>query len=142
MPISESTLDELIAAAKIAAGNAYCPSSGFQVGAAVLTTAGKICTGCNVENASYRLTVCAEQNAIAHAVCEGMQVGDLECVVVYTPTETPTAPCGACRQTIYEFGPQACIVCVCDGDDVIDTTIGELLPEAFGPHNLADIADL
>ena len=137
MPTPQSTLDELIAAAKTAAGNAYCPSSGFQVGAAVLATTGNIFTGCNVENASFRLTVCAEQNVIAHAVCEGMRVGDLECVVVYTPTETPTAPCGACRQTIYEFGPQARIVCVCDGDNTIDTTIAKLLPDAFGPHNLS-----
>jgi len=98
---------KLEAAAKSAARRAYAPYSKFQVGAAVLAASGKIYAGCNVENASYGLTNCAERTAIFNAVAAGEKNLKVQCVVVYTPTPTATAPCGACRQVIFEFGPAA-----------------------------------
>ena len=127
-------LKKLKLAAKAAAGRAYAPYSKFRVGAAVLTGNGKIFTGCNVENASYGLSNCAERTAIFSAVAAGER--KLQCVVVYTPTDMPTAPCGACRQVIFEFGPAVRIVSVCDGRDQIDGSIRSLLPAAFGPADL------
>jgi cytidine deaminase len=128
-------LRELKAAAKTAAARAYAPYSKFHVGAAVLTGSGKIFAGCNVENASYGLCNCAERTAIFSAVAAKER--KLQCVVVYTPTPTATAPCGACRQVIFEFGPKARVISFCASRDMIDTTIGALLPAAFGPDDLA-----
>jgi cytidine deaminase len=133
--IPEGTLKEMISVARAASRRAYCPYSRFPVGAAVLTSDGQIVAGCNVENASYGLTMCAERTAIFRTVAGGCS--DLRGVVVYTPTSSPTAPCGACRQVMNEFGPDAEVVCVCDGPDVIRMSVGELLPAAFGPRNLA-----
>ncbi len=133
--MTPSQLRKLKAAAKVAAGRAYAPYSNFHVGAAVLTSSGKIFSGCNVENASYGLCNCAERTAVFSAVAAKER--KLECVVVYTPTPTATAPCGACRQVIYEFGPAARVVSFCAGRDRIDTAITALLPAAFGPANLA-----
>lgn len=128
-------LRKLKAAAKAAAARAYAPYSEFHVGAAILTGSGKIFAGCNVENASYGLCNCAERTAIFSAVAAKERT--LQCVVVYTPTPTATAPCGACRQVIFEFGPQARVFSFCAGKETIDTTITALLPGAFGPANLA-----
>ena len=111
----------------------YCPYSKFQVGAAVLSNTGDIYAGCNVENASYGLTICAERNAIVQMVAKAQH--QIQTLVIYTPTEVPTAPCGACRQVIYEFGPDARIVSICDGPERIDTTLSKLLPLAFGLKN-------
>ncbi|MBL9216427.1 MAG: cytidine deaminase [Opitutaceae bacterium] len=130
-------LRKLEAAARAAAGRAYAPYSRFAVGAAVLTTAGKVHTGCNVENASYGLTNCAERTAVFSAVAAGGARTRLRCVVVYTPTRTATAPCGACRQVIHEFGPSSRIVSICDGPARVDSPIDALLPGAFGPADLA-----
>jgi len=91
-------------------------------------------SGCNVENASYGLTNCAERTAIFAMVAAGETKFDV--IVVYTPTPKPTAPCGACRQVLNEFNPDAEVICVCDGDEEIRTTVRELLPIAFGPANL------
>ena len=132
--MAETEPDALVAAAKEASRRAYCPYSNFRVGAAVLTADGAVFAGCNVENASYGLTICAERNAVFQAVARGARA--LKAVAVYTPTTTPTAPCGACRQVLNEFGPDADVLCACDGPDVIRTTVGALLPEAFGPKNL------
>jgi len=128
-------LRKLKAAAKAAAARAYAPYSRFHVGAAVLTGSGKIFAGCNIENASYGLCNCAERTAIFSAVAARER--KLQCVVVYTPTKTATAPCGACRQVIYEFGPAARVISFCAGPGTIDAPITELLPGAFGPANLA-----
>jgi cytidine deaminase len=130
-------LRKLKAAARSAAGRAYAPYSKFQVGAAILASSGKIYSGCNVENASYGLANCAERTAIFNAVAAGEKKLKLQCVVVYTPTKTATAPCGACRQVIYEFGSTARVISVCAGREQLDTSIGELLPGAFGPADLA-----
>jgi cytidine deaminase len=132
---SPAQFRKLKAAAKAAAARAYAPYSRFRVGAAVLTDAGHIYSGCNVENASYGLCNCAERTALFSAVAAGER--KFKCVVVYTPTEEATAPCGACRQVIYEFGPRIRVHSFCNGLDRIDTSIRALLPAAFGPANLA-----
>lgn len=126
---------KLKAAAKAAAAKAYAPYSKFRVGAAVLTGSGKIFSGCNVENASYGLCNCAERTAIFSAVAAGER--RIRCVVVYTPTKTATAPCGACRQVINEFGPAARVISFCLGREEINVSLEALLPGAFGPADLA-----
>lgn len=126
-------LPRLRAAARAAADLAYAPYSRFQVGAAIWTDAG-IFTGCNVENASYGLCNCAERTAIFSAVAAGAR--RLFCVAVFTPTPSPTLPCGACRQVIYEFGPDALVLSNCAGPGEINTVIDALLPGAFGPDDL------
>ncbi len=133
-PLPAVLLRRLENAARKAAENSYSSYSKFKVGAAILTGTGKIFTGTNVENASYGLCNCAERTAIFTAVAAGERV--LRAVAVYTPTKTATTPCGACRQVINEFGPEAVIVSVCNGTDRIDTTLDQLLPQAFGPNNL------
>jgi cytidine deaminase len=135
--ITPAQLRKLKTIARTAAGHAYAPYSKFTVGAAILTASGKIYQGCNVENASYGLTNCAERTAIFNAVAAGEKRLRLACVVVYTPTKTATAPCGACRQVIHEFGPQARVISTCNGSEEIDVTMDALLPGAFGPDDLA-----
>ncbi len=124
----------LIAEAKAASKRAYCPYSQFRVGAAVLGTDGRVVSGCNVENASYGLTLCAERVATVRAIAEGST--QLKALVVYTPTSEPTLPCGACRQVLFEFGPELLVICVGQGDRAIRRTLAELLPDAFGPRDL------
>jgi len=104
------------------------------VGAAVLADDGRVFTAANVENASYGLTSCAERNAIFAAVSAGVRC--IVVVAIHTPTEQPVSPCGACRQVIHEFGPQALVVSCCDGEGHGQWPIEELLPRAFGPGNL------
>ena len=132
--ISTSTIRRLEKAARSAAKASYSPYSKFRVGTAVLAGSGRIYTGCNVENASYGLCNCAERTAIFTAAAAGER--KLQAVVVYTPTPTPTMPCGACRQVINEFGAQATVIGVCDSAKRIETTLPALLSEAFGPENL------
>lgn len=129
-----SEIEALADAARRVSTQAYAPYSRFPVGAAVLTEGGDIFAGCNVENASYGLTICAERNAIFQAAAQGKRV--VRAVAIYTPTEVPTAPCGACRQVLNEFGPEAMVLCLCDGPETIRATLAELLPKAFGPKNL------
>lgn len=126
--------DVLAKEAKAAAKQAYVPYSRFAVGAAIFTAEGKIVRGCNVENASYGLTNCAERTAIFAARADGMQ--EVVAVCIYTPTAVPTPPCGACRQVLNEFGPTMQVRAICDGDGIINTTLDQLLPGAFGPKNL------
>jgi cytidine deaminase len=136
MTLAPAKLKSLIAAAKRASQHAYSPYSRFRVGAAVLGRSGAIAAGCNVENASYGLTICAERNAVFQLVAAGESA--IAAVVVYTPTPTPTAPCGACRQVLNEFGPAMEVVSVCDGPERIKTTLQKLLPDAFGPKSLVN----
>ena len=135
--ITATQTRRLVSAARKASARAYAPYSNFHVGSAVLTKSGRIYSGCNVENASYGLTCCAERNAIFGAVSAGERKLRLRCVVVYTPTDIPTAPCGACRQVINEFGPDAQVISVCQGKGRIVSNIRNLLPESFGPQDLA-----
>jgi cytidine deaminase len=132
--VSETILRDLIAKAKNASEHAYCPYSGFSVGAAILTETEDVFTGCNVENASYGLTICAERSAVFQMVAKRRQ--RIKAVVIYTPTAKPAAPCGACRQVINEFGPDALIISVCDGPEVLRRQLAQLLPDAFGPADL------
>lgn len=134
MNISNKQLQELEAAARASVAYSYAPYSKFPVGAAVMTRNGKIFAGCNVENSSFGLSNCAERTAVFKAVAKGYR--EIVAVVVYTPTSRATLPCGACRQVINEFGPVAHIVCICDSDHRVETTLDALLPDAFGPHNL------
>jgi cytidine deaminase len=134
----QSALPKLKAAAMEASRNAYCRYSRFRVGAAVLSETGEIFAGCNVENASYGLTMCAERNAIFQAVAKSA-VGEkkrIKALLIYTPTASATPPCGACRQVINEFGPDAEIYSVCDSPQMLHHKLSDLLPEAFGPANL------
>jgi len=124
----------LVAAAREAAKSSYALYSKFRVGAAVLTDDGRIFSGCNVENASYGLSNCAERTALFKAVSEGAKM--IVAVAVYTPTHTAAAPCGACRQVLYEFGPDAQLLSICDTSSQPKKTVSQLLPDAFGPKNL------
>jgi cytidine deaminase len=126
----------LVVAAKLAATRAYARYSQFRVGAAILTNDNHIFSGCNVENASYGLTNCAERTAVFKAISEGDTSG-IKAVVVYTPTKEATPPCGACRQVLNEFGPKAEVLSICDTDHCIEMPLDMLLPRAFGPRNLS-----
>jgi len=114
------------------AHNAYAPYSNFRVGAAVLLEDGSIVTGCNVENASYRLTSCAEQSAIAAAVSQHGPAIRIRAIAVANLNNTASQPCGACRQTIHEFStPDTLIFFPAEDGSIASTTIAELLPGAF-----------
>lgn len=132
--LSSSLTRRLEKAARRAAKSSYSPYSKFPVGAAVYSSSGRIFTGCNVENASYGLCNCAERTALFTAVAEGERA--IDAVVVYTATTVASSPCGACRQVINEFGPNAIVICLCDTDDRIESRLEKLLPAAFGPGNL------
>jgi cytidine deaminase len=119
----------LAAAARAASANAHCPYSGFPVGAAVLAFDGTIAAGCNVEIASYGLSVCAERNAIFRAVADGAK--SIVALVVYAPTPKPVTPCGACLQVIAEFGRDARIRAVCASGQYEEFSFGDLLPHGF-----------
>lgn len=122
--------ETLLNLAKAALARAYAPYSKFQVGAAVLTEAGAVYTGCNVENSSYGLTNCAERTAIFAAVAaEGPQMR-IRALAVWTNPEGPCSPCGACRQVIFELGPGA-IVLFQGQEGVQEICASELLPAGF-----------
>lgn len=128
---------DLIAAALAAQKSAYAPYSRHAVGAALETEDGRVFSGCNVENAAFPLGTCAEEAAIAAMVAAGG--GRIVQVVVAGPGDVPCTPCGGCRQRIHEFaGRSGARVTVCSGagDVLLETTIAELLPHAFGPVNV------
>jgi cytidine deaminase len=120
---------QLIDAAKVARQNSYSPYSRFAVGAAILTKSGKIFTGCNVENSSFRLTICAEQAAVAAAVSAGEK--DFVKVAIVTDLAKPAMPCGACRQTLGEFGSGLEIITANTAGIREVTTLAALLPHPF-----------
>lgn len=124
----------LIAAAQQAITHAYAPYSKFRVGAALLTQSGRIVTGCNVENASYGLTCCAERNALFSAVAQGETRFRALCIA--TETDTPVAPCGACRQVLAEFLPVFEVRSYGTGPQSLHQTTATLLPHAFGAQDL------
>jgi cytidine deaminase len=130
--LTESIKSELLEQALQAQENAYCPYSNFPVGAAVLTADGKIFSGCNVENASYGLTVCAERSAVFSAIGSGAT--KIVAIALITNTDPPRRPCGACRQVIAEFSDAAnptVIISKGKTSEIITETIDELLPETF-----------
>jgi cytidine deaminase len=121
--------------AQNAASQSYSPYSNFKVGAAVIGEEGEIFTGCNVENASYGLTQCAERNAISAAIAGGLSAGTLMSLVVYTPGEHVCPPCGACRQVMHEMmAEESQVTSCCDGDVYKTWTRKEYLPDAFVPE--------
>jgi cytidine deaminase len=126
---SEQERERLLDAARHARASAYAPYSGFQVGAAVLTENGSVYSGCNVENSSYGLTICAERVALFKAVSEGST--HLEAVALITDTEEPVMPCGACRQVLAEFNPDLTVFSGTEKGKSVSRRLSELLPEAF-----------
>src|SRR5262249_38720569 len=126
---SSATLYDMKRIAREAAKRAYAPYSSFAVGAAVLGDTGAIHAGANVENASFGLSICAERNAIFRAVAEGERT--IRAVCLYTPTTLPSTPCGACRQVLFEFGPDALIICCTDDDAERRYALRDLVPEEF-----------
>jgi cytidine deaminase len=129
-----SNYEQLIAAAKQARENAHAPFSNFRVGAAVHATSGRIFGGCNVENATYGLTICAERVAIFKAISEGER--GFDAVAVVTDTETLTPPCGACRQIIWEFCGAVPVVLSNLKGRVEVLQMRDLFPKPFDSSNL------
>ncbi len=130
-PVSHEALLEM---AKGAAGQAYAPYSGYRVGAAILCCEdGAVFTGCNVENASYGLTMCAERVAAGAAVAAGYRT--LEAIAIYADGPEPPMPCGACRQVLAEFNPEMVVV-ASNGKGSRSLRLNELLPFSFGPAAL------
>ena len=132
----DGRVDELVAAARAMRERAYAPYSGFLVGAALLA-GGEVFAAPNIENASYPMSVCAERNAVALMVAAGQRHVDAV-AVVGSSEDGVTPPGGGCRQVLYEFGgPELTVVAESRaGDDRATWTLRELLPEAFGPHDL------
>lgn len=129
-------LERLLAAARAAQPRAHAPYSGFRVGAAVLDEEGRIFAGCNVENAAFPLTSCAEANAIGAMVAAGGR--RIAALAVVGEGEALVTPCGGCRQRLRELAPGEASVVVADRERVrARFTLAELLPASFGPENLA-----
>lgn len=129
--LSSEDKSRLLEAAQSVFKNAYAPYSKFRVGAAILTNTGDIFSGCNVENASYGLTICAERAAIFSAVAKvGGENLIIRAIAIVNEASIYCPPCGACRQVIFEFGADALIL-MQEGDSLKQMTIHELLPEAF-----------
>jgi cytidine deaminase len=136
LPVEE----ELLAEAARVRERAYAPYSRFHVGSAIRVKGGEIYVGVNVENCSYPLSVCAERNAIAAAVADGAQPGDVVAIAIATHAHAPTLPCGACRQVLAEFAlPDTPVFArnLADGNTV-SFLLEELLPNAFGPDDLRE----
>ena len=131
------TDEKLIEEARAARDVAYTPYSRFKVGAALATKDGRVFRGCNVENASYGLCNCAERTAFFSAIAHGYVPGDFAALAVIGDTEGPIAPCGACRQVILELGGNDLAVVLTNlKGDVLETTAGAQLPNAFGGQDL------
>lgn len=133
MAISPALSADLVKKALEGQKKAYAPYSKYYVGAALLTKSGKIYTGCNIENASYGLCNCAERTALFKAVSEGEK--EFEAIAVVT--RDGGMPCGACRQVLNEFNPDLHIITVDESGTIRnELSLGQLLPQAFGPSNL------
>jgi cytidine deaminase len=128
--------EALVAAAREARNRAHAPYSGFKVGAALETATGVIISGCNVENATYGLTVCAERVALFKAISEGHR--SFVRVAVVADTEIPTPPCGACRQLLWEFGGDLEVVVANAGRVLARHRMAALLPHPFDRHHLGE----
>jgi len=123
--------EDLLSAAIYARQKAYAPYSGFKVGAALRGSAGEIFSGCNVENASYGLTLCAERTTVCTAVAAGIRT--FTQMVIVADSETPCPPCGACRQFLFEFAPNLELWVANLSGETKFYRLCDLLPEAFGP---------
>ena len=132
---SEQDWRSLTEAALEARENAYAPYSRYRVGAALLSSAGVIYRGANVENASYGLCLCAERSAVAAAVVDGAQ--EFVAIVVATRGPVAAAPCGMCRQVLVEFGPTFPVRCITEAGEIsLEIDVASLQPHAFGPGYL------
>ncbi len=133
--MNEDARGRLIAAARAAREQAYAPYSRFRVGAALLARDGSIFAGCNVENASYPVSLCAERSALAAAICAGARA--FEAIAIVANAASPCPPCGMCRQALVEFadGDLVVVLVAADGG-VTEFRLGDLLPEAFTPRLL------
>ena len=127
-------LAHVIETAREASERAYAPYSDFRVGAAILTQGGAVHAGCNVENASYGLAICAERNAAAAMVLASPEDRGIELVAVFSPDASPCFPCGACRQVLREFGCREVLVEEAGG--LRRYSFEEILPHSFGPESL------
>lgn len=134
-PLTDAQWRSLAREAEKARTRSHAPYSGYRVGAALLTSRGVV-HGCNVENASYPLCICAEASAVARAVSQGWKVW--KALTVATPGPVPGSPCGACRQILAEFGPELPVGLVVDGKVERIVTVAELLPFAFDAHVLEE----
>lgn len=130
--------EQLIQIAQKARKKAYAPYSGYQVGAALLSASGRIYTGCNVENAAYPVTICAERVAVAKAVSEG----ERKFFAIAVVTRDGGSPCGSCRQVLNEFSPEMLVIIADENGAVLNpgdiSTAADLLPAYFGPNNLKE----
>lgn len=122
----------LVEQAKLARERAYAPYSNYRVGASLLTTGGRVYTGCNVENAVFSETICAERTAVVKAV----SAGERDFAALAVVTRDGGAPCGACRQVLNEFAPDLLVLIADETGNVRQTTVAQLLPDGFGPQNL------
>ena len=129
--LSADDRSRLLAAAHEMLTRAYAPYSKFRVGAAILTEAGNLFTGCNVENASYGLTNCAERTAIFSAIASEGETMRVRAVAVANAQNVPCSPCGACRQVMFEFGPDAVVLFQGQNGTTEETTTRALLPGGF-----------
>ncbi|XP_068455130.1 cytidine deaminase-like [Clinocottus analis] len=135
-PLTQDAVQQLIQRAQEAKQRAYCPYSGFRVGAALLTRDDRVVTGCNVENACYNLGVCAERNAIAKAVSQGCR--SFRAIAVASDLEQQfISPCGGCRQFIREFGSNWDVYLSKPDGSYLKMSVDELLPVSFGPEDLS-----
>lgn len=123
---------ELIASATAAREQAYAPYSNFKVGAALMSKSGHVYTGCNVENATYGPSICAERTAVVKAVSEGER--EFEAIAVVT--ENGVSPCGICRQVMMEFAPDMTVIIADTQGNTRVTTVRDLLPDGFTPDQL------
>jgi cytidine deaminase len=131
---AQPTSEELDAVALAAMRQAYAPYSGFRVGAALLAADGRIFAGCNVENASFGGTICAERGAVLRAVADGTR--EFVRIVIATEAEHPTPPCGLCRQVLAEFAPTLEVCSLTAGGDSARWSMAELLPAPFSPASM------
>jgi cytidine deaminase len=136
MSNQDQNKEQLIERALSIRNKAYAPYSTYNVGAALRTESGEIFDGVNVENAAYSMTICAERNAVFQAVAHGHR--SFQAIAV--ASDNGGSPCGSCRQVLSEFGPDIVVFTIdSDGEVVLETTVRELLPDAFGPQDLASI---
>jgi len=124
----------LLKTAKLAKQMAYAPYSGYKVGAALLDRDGKVWQGCNIENAAYGCTICAERTALVKAISEGVK--DFVAIAVVGGEKGPAEPCGQCRQTLVEFNPELEVILEGEGGEPVSHRLSEMLPWYFSPKRL------